>query len=577
MNKDKMKKVIKDYHIIPLIITGLILAIIDVTIILILTNIMYDRITNNNGAKIMIILINIFFICLYIYIIFTSIRQTRYKMLTGRNYAVDKRDYNMTYHSMVEFYLHNNNYLMNVEELPILDWNVAHGEILCKIKDKEGNYRLVSKPSAGAGNLITFGRPNCGKSTTQAATSAIMHNKDISNDGCGVFAISIKGDLLSFVKGKRNKIKVFTPDKAEGSCHYDLMQGVDRLNWTDRVLYVENMSLYIVQDEPSDNAKYFVDGSRACYNSVVLYLLHIHDTNEIEGKLRFSEIRRTILNSNPFDLLKKIHDCGNPIPGEYTNAFIGGNERNFLGIWDHLCKSIRPFGLGALGELLDGEGDCITPEYLNEGDIYIDVPQDKFAVYAPCMALIITNFIQSFMMREDVSSGKLVIPILFLLDEFPQLNISFSTLSTAMSTLRSKKVSLFLLMQSIAQLEGTYGEVNSRQIIDLCSYISIFNAQDPKSRKYFQELIGRQEVLRRSKSSSSTYSAHNSNTSGTSVNREKEYIFEASDFGNLNTVDDTTKETVYRALVYTDNKYVLGETIHYSDIPDKKDLISKEG
>lgn len=39
-----------------------------------------------------------------------------------------------------------------------------------------------------------------------------------------------------------------------------------------------------------------------------------------------------------------------------------------------------------------------------------------------------------------------------------QLNLDFQLLSQAMNTLRSKKVSLFLLMQSVAQLDGRYGE-----------------------------------------------------------------------------------------------------------------------
>lgn len=125
--------------------------------------------------------------------------------------------------------------------------------------------------------------------------------------------------------------------------------------------------------------------------------------------------------------------------------------------------------------------------------IYIDVPQDKYDVYAPAMAIIITNFLQAFMRRDDVSSGKEITPILFLLDEAVQLNLDYNVLSKAMSTLRSKKVSLFLLMQSIAQLEGKYGEAHAREIIDLCAYISVFNAQDPRSRDFFQKLVGRKK------------------------------------------------------------------------------------
>ena len=254
-----------------------------------------------------------------------------------------------------------------------------------------------------------------------------------------------------------------------------------------------------------------------------------------------------------------MHDCENTIPGEYTNGYIGSNEKNVSGIWSHLCKCIRPFNSGALRTLFDGEGDCIKPEDLNNGDIYIDVPQDKYDVYAPCMAIIITNFLQAFMRRDDVSSGKKIVPIMFLLDEAVQLNLDYKVLSKAMSTLRSKKVSLFLLMQSVAQLEGRYGEAHAREIIDLCAYISVFNAQDPKSREYFQKLVGRRKMLKRSTSLSSSGGNQN-DTSGVSVSEVDEYIFEAADFGDLNLKDKKKKKVTPRVMVYANGKYIVGET-----------------
>lgn len=190
---------------------------------------------------------------------------------------------------------------------------------------------------------------------------------------------------------------------------------------------------------------------------------------------------------------------------------------------------------------------------------YIDVPQDKYQIYAPAMAIIITNFLMAFMRRDDVSSNQKVVPIMFLLDEAVQLNLDFSILSQAMSTLRSKKVSLFLLMQSIAQLEGRYGEAHAREIIDLCAYISVFNAQDPKSRKFFQELVGRRKILKRSTSLSSSGGNQN-NTSGVSVSETDEFIFEAADFGDLNLKNKKSKKTTYRVMVYANGKYIVGET-----------------
>ena len=496
---------------------------------------------------------------MWVYFSFTSIRRKRYKKLTDRSYDSDHSKFNKTYGELVQFFTTNDKYRMNVDSLPIEDWHHADGVILCKYKDKAGDYHLVMRESSANGNLVSFGLPGSGKSTTQAATTFRRFNAHLVKGGCGVFAISIKGDLLNFVKGKRKNIKVFTPDKEEGSYHYDPLAGVAQMNQTERRSFVENMSIIICPDEQGENSTFFVGGARDYFCAIVLYLLYLHDTGKREGELKFPEIVDTILSTNAFDTTIEIKNSGCSIAAEYSNSYEGSNEKNVSGIWNHLCKSVRPFNTGALRVLFDGKGKCIKPEDLNTGDIVIDVPQDKYSIYAPAMAIIVTNFLMAFMRRDDVSANQKVVPIMFLLDEAVQLNLDFTILSQAMSTLRSKKVSLFLLMQSVAQLEGRYGDAHAREIIDLCAYISVFNAQDPKSRKFFQELVGRRKMLKRSTSLST--SANKNDTSGTSVSEVDEYIFEAADFGDLNIHDKKTGEiTKYQVLVYANGKYILGET-----------------
>lgn len=500
-------------------------------------------------------LINICITLFWIYVAFRTVLNTRYTELTGRMLSKDKHDFHKSYSELSYFFTHNNPYQMDIDSLPIEDWQDADGVILCKYEDPDGNYRLVKRESAGKGNLIAFGLPGSGKTTTQAATTAARFNAE--NGACGVFAISIKGDLLNFVRGRRTNILLFTPDKEDGSCHYDPLYGVAYMDPTERRTFVENMSVIICPEEQGENAAFFYNGARDYFCAVMLYLLYLHDTGQRTGQLKFPEFVDEILSGNVFDITITIRDSGCRMAGEYSNAYEGSSEKNTAGIWNHLCKCVRPFNTGALRTLFDGEGRCITPEDLNHADVYIDVPQEKYQVYSKAMALITTNFIQAFMRRPDVSSQQDTVPILFLLDEAVQINLDFSLLSQAMSTLRSKNVSIFLLMQSIAQLEGRYGNSHAREIIDLCAYISVFNAQDPQSREYFQKLVGRRKMLQ--KSASSNNAGEKNESSGITVNEVDEYIFEAADFGDLNTVDDDGN-MIYRVLVYANGKYILGET-----------------
>lgn len=470
---------------------------------------------------------------------------------------MDYYHFKKPYIEMLSFFSNNDPYQLPIDALPNISWNQADGIILCQTTDQDGKKRLLHRNSDSNGNLVSFGLPGSGKTTTQAATTAIRFNANVKKGGCGVFAISIKGDLLNFVKDKRTNIKLFTPDQVAGSCHYDPLNGVDSMNQTERRSFLENMSIIICPDELGDNSAFFVSGARDYFCGIVHYLLYLRDTGKKAEPLKFPEIVDTILSGNVFDITLTIKHSGCQIAGEYTNSYEGSSEKNVSGIYNHLCKAVRPFNSGALRTLFDGNRNCITPDDLTTGDIYIDVPQDKYQIYAPAMAIIITNFLMAFMQRADVSSNQQTLPILFLLDEAVQLNLDFQLLSQAMSTLRSKKVSLFLLMQSVAQLEGRYGEAHAREIIDLCAYISVFNAQDPKSREFFQKLIGRRKMLKKTAAlSSSTDRATTSN----SVTEIEEFIFESADFGNLDFYDKKKKQTIHRVLVYANGKYILGET-----------------
>ena len=558
MTKDTLWYKIKYYGIIPIVLFGLALFIFKDTIFELFLSITDTR-EGDALYKIDYLIVNLGLLAMWVYFSFTSLRDKRYRMLTDRSYGKDHSDFNKTYGGLVQFFTTNDKYKMDIEDLPIEDWHKADGVILCKYKDRAGNYRLVKRDSDANGNLASFGLPGCGKSTTQAATTAARFNSKLKKGGCGVFAISIKGDLLNFVRDKRKNIKVFTPDKAEGSCHYNPFDGLSKMNATERRSFIENMSIIICPDEQGENSAFFVNGARDYFCAIAHYLLFLHDTGKREGELKFPELVDAILLGNVFDVTITIKNSGCKIAGEYSNSYEGSSEKNVSGIYNHLCKAVRPFNTGALRTLFDGEGDCIKPSDLNKGDIYIDVPQDKYQIYAPAMAIIITNFLMAFMRRDDVSSNKKVVPIMFLLDEAVQLNLDFTLLSQAMSTLRSKKVSIFLLMQSVAQLEGRYGEAHAREIIDLCAYISVFNAQDPKSREYFQKLVGRRKMLKRSTSLTSS-GGNKNDTSGVSVSEVDEYIFEAADFGDLNIKNKRTKEITRKVMVYANGKYIVGET-----------------
>lgn len=452
-----------------------------------------------------------------IYLFVQAAKESDYQQKTRREYRRDSKRYSALSRSELEEHFANADpYQMDVSELPVQDWHDAKGVILGKV----GN-RLIRRGSAEAGNLAVFGLPGTGKTLAQLVPTALRF-------GGSTVVIDIKGDILEYTKDERN-IKVFSPEDPGTSCHFNPLGGVQNMDTAELRVFLESLALAILPD-PKEKEHYFTEGGRDFFCGVALYLL----TQDINTPFR--DIVSAILRGNAFQWAHEISESDCMDARDYTDSYIGSNERNVAGCYNCICRALRPFSNGKIAQLLDGEGDSLSIDMLDRGyDIYLEIPQDKIKVYAPIMTIIIDSLMSSFMRRPDVVKDKNVRPVLFILDEFPQLNFDFDTLSIALSTLRSKKVSVFLAQQSAAQIEYRYGEAGFREIIDTCSYISVMSAQDPKSREFFQKLFGMHKTFKTSRSAKAPrlLSWLDAESPTVSIHEEREYIFQAEDFSNL--------------------------------------------
>ena len=144
------------------------------------------------------------------------------------------------------------------------------------------------------------------------------------------------------------------------------------------------------------------------------------------------------------------------------------------------------------------------------------------------------------MQRDDSSSGVKKRPILFLLDEFPQISFSYDMANTALSTLRSKGVVIDMLMQDRSQLEMKYTKEGARALIACCNYQLFLSSNDSDSSKAYSELFGKKKVLVQNNSVSDNNNDHS--TSGITITQQEEDIYPPQVFGDL---PDTNSLIVY--------------------------------
>lgn len=461
---------------------------------------------------------------------FIYMREVIYRKKTGRTYAIDKMKYDRSFFQLIDYYKDADPYQLDPDTLDKENWQDSEGIILGRFKG--GLIRRSAFENGGEGvNVGVFGIPGSGKTAAVLILTALVY-------GGSVFCIDIKGDILRATH-KHRRIRIFAPDDPDHSCHYNPMSGYYDLTENDeKIDYIETMAAILV---PEEREKYWYQTGRALFCGICFIVL---DKNP---RATLPDIARAALRGSAPEWIQIIRNSDCELAKLYTDTLYKSSEINLQGAFGSLGQVVRPFVTGRMSRLLNDDGEVLSTADLDNGyDIYIEIPQNKISTYSFITTIIVQQFMDAFMDRPDITTNIRQQPVLFMLDEFPRLHFDFETISDAMSTLRSKCISIIMAMQSIAQIIRPYGSEACQEFVDLLQYFAILRAQNPLSREFFQKLIGDKKVLKA--------------TSGGGSQEAREYIFQSADFANLGD----------NIVVYDNGKYILAEKIFWYKDFDKR-------
>lgn len=465
--------------------------------------------------------------------VFTSVRDKRYRYLTGRFYGKDHSFFNRTYGELVDYFRYESSqpHKLDVDKYKLVSrkaWRAAKGIVLGMSMNskKDKNGRLITIPSSTECNIAIYGPPGTGKTSGPAIINCMTFQGS-------VLAVDIKGDIYNYVsQHSKRRIIRFCPDHPDAlnvSARFNPFGGIERLNVAEKKLFIENMCTVLIPDEGGNEGNYFTSRARKMMQGIY-YLLE--DKYKAHNKmLTFPAFVHEILEGNIIDWVKTAVDSNNLNAKEYLASFYGNSEKNICGAYDALSSSLIHFANPILDRLLDGrDKHCISIDYLEEGyDIYLQISQEHLDSYAPLFTLIIQNFSTAFTKRPDSSTGYKNRPILMLLDEFPQMTFSYKMINSNLSTLRSKSVICCLIQQGIAQLENKYKDTGARAIMGNCNYQIILGSTDTAASDTFSKLCGMKKNLKRSNSLNRSRDKSHS----VSVQEVDERVFPPEYFGDL--------------------------------------------
>jgi len=350
----------------------------------------------------------------------------------------------------------------------------AYHRFLCKSK-------YFCKNENMDGHILVCGGAGSGKSSSIAMPSILAWQSPI-------FAVDIKGELSAGTQNRTAPRKIFNPicHDTQGFDPFYLLRGSN-----NPAQAAHEIAAAIVPEPANLKDPFWV---RAAQNLLTGFMLHYHH----EG-YDFVDTMTEIL-SKPVDLHIKYILMGTRSTASrlYISQFATLEGKTLGGIFAELSSNIIIFTADRHIMAALRKENIITPRDLEHGiDVFLSIPEDKLEQWRPLLTLITNQFLKHFERRPE----KTAKPILFLLDEFPRLG-KIDMIATGLTTLRSKKITICIIIQSLAQLDFLYGSALRRIILDNCAYKAILGASDAETQEYFSRLVGTESVTEQSISAS---------------------------------------------------------------------------
>jgi type IV secretion system protein VirD4 len=309
-----------------------------------------------------------------------------------------------------------------------------------------------------------------------------------------IVAVDIKGELLprwEQIKDTKRPAKVLSLSiRHRSHCRYDpychlRQDGEDNLVSNVRELANAIEPLPLIIKEP-----FWITSARSILTAAILHCF--------SNNLNFVTTMIFISSKPISSLISEIATGDNEVAKMHITPYIDLDDSKMLsGIAAELNNHILTFAtdmyvMSTLEPSPDNENDdAINWHDLETYNIFLSVPESKLEQYGCVLTVILTQLIRHLERRPDKYSpmGKGLPPILLLLNEFPRLG-KMDVILNALATLRSRGVTICLMVQSIAQLDFIYGKEARRIILDNCQYKAILSVADADSQLYFSNLVG---------------------------------------------------------------------------------------
>ncbi|WP_299765193.1 type IV secretory system conjugative DNA transfer family protein [uncultured Dokdonia sp.] len=253
-----------------------------------------------------------------------------------------------------------------------------------------------------------------------------------------------------------------------------------------------------VKDGQSDTGEHFDELARDFIASFLMYLTIKNYPETPTPATLYDEIIRATASVKVLEFTATDME-GIPHPDEsikralelsaitFKGLISTGDNNELRGVKTTISRALKAFKGKQLYNTVQSDKetskDLLNTLFHSEGnnDLYISFPQSEMNEAKLWLRLVLASFIRAN------TKNKPNKPVLFVLDEFPQLG-TFNIVRKGISFLRSYNIQFWIICQNLDQLTTNYGKNGKQEIVENCTVSQFFNVKDDTA-KYVSEKL----------------------------------------------------------------------------------------
>ena len=382
---------------------------------------------------------------------------------------------------------------------------------------KDDKY-LVFKMKPGLNyNEAFFGAPGCGKTSSTIKTKMYQAIRR----GDSLVCTDTKGDLYSETSavarkhGYKVKVLNLKPSEFKNSDAFNIFETLDRNDPSldTKADIIANIIINNTSASPKDTQDYWAKNEFVLLKAVIMYVA----SDEAKIKLHLNTLPEVfnVLSKNTSASLASIFSTyapDSPVRQCY-NIFAACEERNQGQIINGAAIRLAKITNEHLQKVLSNS-DINFTEPMQKKCLYYVIIDDMDDSYRFLSSLFFSCMFHEQCLYSDKLSKeekKKQKRVYYLLDEYYASGGIYG-ISQKISTLRSRKIGLTIILQNKSQLDAMYDENDTATILNACVVKGLLSTNDQITADYFSYLLGTQTIVgqadRYEESSADFFHAH---------------------------------------------------------------------